>query len=45
MFNTTVIDVVIGLVFVYLLLSLMCSAANEMIEDGSRTELLISKED
>ena len=32
MFNTTVIDVVIGLVFVYLLLSLMCSAANEMIE-------------
>ena len=32
MLNTTVIDVVIGLVFVYLLLSLMCSAANEMIE-------------
>ena len=32
MFNTAILDVVIGLVFVYLLLSLMCSAANEMME-------------
>ena len=32
MFNSTIIDVVIGMVFVYLLLSLMCSAANELIE-------------
>ena len=29
---STIIDVAIGLVFVYLLLSLMCSAANEIIE-------------
>jgi hypothetical protein len=32
MFNSTILDVAIGLVFVYLLLSLMCSAANELIE-------------
>ena len=32
MFNSSVLDVAIGMVFVYLLLSLMCSAANEMIE-------------
>jgi hypothetical protein len=30
--NTTILDVAIGLVFVYLLLSLLCSAANELIE-------------
>lgn len=29
---STVIDVVIGMIFIYLLLSLMCSAANELIE-------------
>jgi len=29
---STVVDVAIGLIFVYLLLSLMCSAANEIIE-------------
>jgi len=34
MFNSSVLDVAIGMVFVYLLLSLMCSAANEMIELG-----------
>lgn len=32
MFDSTVINVAIGMIFIYLLLSLMCSAANEMIE-------------
>ncbi|HEY6804381.1 MAG TPA: hypothetical protein VI306_12455 [Pyrinomonadaceae bacterium] len=32
MFNTAILDVVIGMIFVYLLLSLICSAANEMLE-------------
>ncbi len=32
MFNSNVIDVAIGLVFVFLLLSLICSAANEILE-------------
>ena len=32
MFNSTILDVAIGMIFIYLLLSLMCSAANEMIE-------------
>jgi hypothetical protein len=32
MFNSTVLDVAIGMIFVYLLLSLMCTAANELIE-------------
>ena len=32
MFNSTILDVAIGIVFVYLLLSLICSAANELIE-------------
>lgn len=32
MFNSAIVDVVIGMIFVYLLLSLMCSAANELIE-------------
>ena len=32
MFNSAILDVAIGMVFIYLLLSLMCSAANEMIE-------------
>jgi hypothetical protein len=32
MFNSSVLDVAIGMVFVYLLLSLMCSAANETVE-------------
>lgn len=32
MFNTTILDVAMGMVFIYLLLSLLCSAANEMIE-------------
>ena len=31
MFGSLVLDVVIGLVFVYLLLSMICTAANEMI--------------
>ncbi|WP_419661827.1 uncharacterized protein Dvar_22600 [Desulfosarcina variabilis str. Montpellier] len=31
MFNSQVLDVVVGLVFVYLLLSIVCTAANEMI--------------
>src|SRR5256885_11019172 len=32
MFNTAILDVTIGMIFVYLLLSLICSAANEVIE-------------
>lgn len=32
MFNMTILDVAIGMIFVYLLLSLICSSANEMIE-------------
>ena len=32
MFNSAILDVAIGLVFVYLLLSLICSAVNELIE-------------
>jgi hypothetical protein len=32
MFNSNVLDVAIGLVFLFLLLSLVCSAANELIE-------------
>lgn len=32
MFNITILDVAIGLIFIYLLLSLMCSVASEIIE-------------
>jgi len=32
MFGSTILDVAIGMIFVYLLLSLICSAANELIE-------------
>src|SRR6185436_5975038 len=32
MFNTTILDAAIGMVFIYLLLSLLCTAANELIE-------------
>jgi hypothetical protein len=32
MFNSQILDVAIGMIFVYLLISLMCSAANELIE-------------
>lgn len=32
MFNSQILDVAIGMIFIYLLLSLMCSAANEIIE-------------
>jgi hypothetical protein len=32
MFNSAILDVAIGMIFVYLLLSLICSAANEVIE-------------
>src|SRR3712207_3853055 len=32
MFNSGIIDVALGLIFIYLLLSLVCSALNEMIE-------------
>lgn len=31
LFNSTILEVVIGLVFVYLLLSIMCTAANEWV--------------
>ena len=36
MFGSMVLDIAIGLVFVYLLLSLVCSAAKELIEAGTR---------
>jgi hypothetical protein len=36
MFGSTVIDIAIGLIFVYLLLSLVCSAFNELIERFAR---------
>lgn len=32
MFNTAILDVAIGMVFIYLLLSLLCTATNELIE-------------
>ena len=32
MLNTTILDVAIGMTFIYLLMSLLCSAANELIE-------------
>jgi len=32
MFNSTIVDVAIGMIFIYLLLSLMCTAASEIIE-------------
>jgi hypothetical protein len=32
MFGSEMLDVVIGMIFVYLLVSLICSAANELIE-------------
>lgn len=32
MFNTTILDVAIGVIFIYLLLSILCSAASELIE-------------
>ena len=32
MFNSNILDVAIGMIFIYLLRSLMCSAANEIIE-------------
>lgn len=32
MFNSDILDVAIGMIFIYLLLSLMCTAANEIIE-------------
>jgi hypothetical protein len=34
MFGSTILDVAIGMAFVYLLLSFICSAANEIIEAG-----------
>ena len=36
MFGSSIIDIAIGMIFVYLLLSLVCSAANELIERYSR---------
>jgi hypothetical protein len=36
MFDSSIIDIAIGMVFIYLLLSLICSAANEIIERYSR---------
>lgn len=32
MFNSSILDVAMGMIFVYLLLSLICSAANEILE-------------
>jgi len=36
MFGSSILDIAIGMVFIYLLLSLICSAANEIIERYSR---------
>jgi hypothetical protein len=36
MFGSSIIDIAIGMVFIYLLLSLICSAASEIIERYSR---------
>ena len=36
MFGSSIIDIAIGMVFIYLLLSLICSAGNEIIERYSR---------
>lgn len=36
MFNSSIIDIAIGMIFIYLLLSLICSAASELIERYSR---------
>jgi len=36
MFGSSIIDIAIGMIFVYLLLSLICSAANEIIERYSK---------
>ena len=42
LFNSTVLDVAIGLIFVYLLLSILCTAFNEWLAavTGSRSKLL-----
>jgi hypothetical protein len=42
LFNSTVLDVAIGLVFVYLLLAIICTAANEWISGllGTRPKML-----
>jgi hypothetical protein len=42
LFNSTVLDVAIGLIFVYLLLSILCTAANEWLAavTGSRGKFL-----
>ena len=32
MFGSEMLDVAIGMIFIYLLVSLICSAANELIE-------------
>jgi hypothetical protein len=42
LFNSTVLDVAIGLIFVYLLLSIICTAVNEWLAGvtGSRSKLL-----
>jgi len=36
LFNSTILDVIIGLIFVYLLLSIMCTAANEWVAAMTR---------
>ena len=34
MFGSAILDVAIGVIFIFLLVSLVCSAANELIEMG-----------
>src|SRR6266496_267903 len=36
MFNSSILDIATGMIFIYLLLSLICSAANEIIERYSK---------
>ena len=43
LFNSAILDVVIGLVFVYLLLAILCTAANEWIATLSKSRAKMLK--
>ena len=45
LFNSTVLDVAIGLVFVYLLLAILCTSANELIAALLRSRSKMLKEE
>src|SRR3984957_3320408 len=44
MFNSSVLDVAIGLIFVYLLLGLMCTTVNEWLAQAFKTRAATLKE-